>query len=64
MPSDDSPLLTPAQAARALNVSVETIRRWANDGKLRTVRTLGGQRRFSRADVDELIRFQAEAAAS
>ena len=32
------------QAAELLGVSVDTVRRWANDGRLSTRRTEGGQR--------------------
>ena len=41
-------------AAEMLGVSVETVRRWAKDGRLEVVRTGGGQRLVSRADVARL----------
>jgi len=34
----------PGQAAELLGVSVDTVRRWADDGLLVTTRTAGGQR--------------------
>src|SRR5258708_40097227 len=40
-----SPLLIPAEVARAFRVEAKTITRWANAGTLRSVRTLGGHRR-------------------
>ena len=47
--------LTPGEVARALRVSPKTIVRWANDGRLPCTMTLGGHRRFRRADVDQLV---------
>jgi excisionase family DNA binding protein len=44
-------LLPIGETARALGVSVDTIRRWESDGKLNATRTLGNQRRFRRAYV-------------
>ncbi|HTW17032.1 MAG TPA: MerR family DNA-binding transcriptional regulator [Nocardioides sp.] len=52
-PADE--LLAIGPTARELQVSVETIRRWDAEGKIRSQRTLGGQRRFRRGDVDELL---------
>src|SRR5687768_868897 len=43
------------QAAEAIGVRVETLRRWERDGKLRTVRTAGGQRRVPAAEVARLV---------
>jgi excisionase family DNA binding protein len=51
-----SPLgLSTSQAARALGVSLGTIRRWSDMGYLESYRTPGGQRRFSREQIDEFI---------
>ncbi|MBV9665752.1 MAG: helix-turn-helix transcriptional regulator [Actinobacteria bacterium] len=49
------------QAAELLGVSPDTVRRWADDGKLRVARTSGG-RRF--IDGAELARFAIENAAT
>jgi molybdopterin-binding protein len=43
------------QAAEAIGVRVETLRRWERDGKLTTVRTSGGQRLVPAAEVSRLI---------
>ena len=43
------------EAAELLGVRVETLRRWERDGKLRTTRTSGGQRRVPAAEVARLI---------
>lgn len=59
----DSPheeLLPIGEAARAFGVSVPTIRRWEASGKIVGSRTLGGQRRFARSEIE---RVKAEAAA-
>jgi excisionase family DNA binding protein len=48
--------LSTSQAARELGVSLGTVRRWADMGYLQAYRTPGGQRRFSREQIDEFIR--------
>ena len=45
------------QAAELLGVSVDTVRRWADGGRLKTRRTAGGQRLVDGAD---LARFLGE----
>jgi excisionase family DNA binding protein len=56
-----SPLgLSTSQAARALGVSLGTIRRWSDLGYLHAYRTPGGQRRFSREQIDEFVRSLEE----
>lgn len=47
--------LTASQAARLLGVSVSTIRRWSDAGALPGYRTPGGQRRFSREQLDAFL---------
>lgn len=39
------------EAARAIGVAVETIRRWEAGGKIKSVRTPSGHRRFAAAEV-------------
>ena len=46
---------TSSEAARYLGVSLATVRRWSNDGHLRGYRTPGGQRRFSRDQLDGFL---------
>ena len=43
------------QAAEAIGVRVETLRRWEQDGKLTTTRTPGGQRRVPATEVARLL---------
>jgi molybdopterin-binding protein len=44
------------EAAGAIGVSVDTLRRWANAGKLKTTRDALGHRRVSAAEVTRLTK--------
>lgn len=46
---------TSSQAAAYLGVSLATIRRWTDAGHVACYRTPGGQRRFSKAQLDDFI---------
>lgn len=48
-------VFTSSEAARYLGVSLATIRRWTDAGHIACYRTPGGQRRFSRAQLDDFI---------
>jgi excisionase family DNA binding protein len=48
-------LLTPGEVASLFRVDPKTVTRWAKSGKLSTVRTLGGHRRYSEAEVRTLL---------
>jgi excisionase family DNA binding protein len=48
-------VFTSSQAARYVGVSLATVRRWTDAGHISCYRTPGGQRRFSRAQLDEFI---------
>jgi excisionase family DNA binding protein len=48
-------LLTPAEVAARFRVDPKTVTRWAQNGKLSSVRTPGGHRRFSESEVDEFL---------
>jgi diguanylate cyclase (GGDEF)-like protein/PAS domain S-box-containing protein/excisionase family DNA binding protein len=50
----DVPSITLGEAAEALGVSASTLRRWADAGRIRVVRTAGGHRRFPTAEVRRL----------
>ena len=43
------------EAAQMIHVHPETLRRWADEGKVPYVRTPGGQRRFSPDDLAALM---------
>jgi len=49
-----------AEAGRIIGVSSETVRLWANAGRLRVVRIADGSRLFSRADCDRMRRARDE----
>ncbi|MEA2405118.1 MAG: hypothetical protein QOE08_1765 [Thermoleophilaceae bacterium] len=46
--------LSLGEAARAIGVSVDTLRRWDRAGKLETVRDSGNRRRVPRREVERL----------
>lgn len=48
-------LLTPAEVAVLFRVDPKTVTRWAQAGKLSSIRTLGGHRRFREAEVRALL---------
>ena len=47
-------------AAQILRVSRRTIYYYIRDGRLRTIRTLGGSQRVVLASIDELLRFNVQ----
>lgn len=49
------PLLTPAEVATMFRVDPKTVTRWAKAGKLTSIRTLGGHRRYREAEVRALL---------
>jgi excisionase family DNA binding protein len=48
-------LLTPAEVAALFRVDPKTVTRWAKAGKLTSIRTLGGHRRYREVEVRELL---------
>jgi len=52
---DAESLLTPAEVAALFRVDPKTVTRWAKAGKLTSIRTLGGHRRFREAEVRALL---------
>jgi len=53
---DAERLLTPAEVAAMFRVDPKTVTRWARDGRLTAVRTLGGHRRYLESEVLALLR--------
>jgi molybdopterin-binding protein len=51
------------EAAAMLGVSVESLRRWERDGRLKTVRTSGGQRLVRLAEVRRMARERRQSSA-
>ena len=48
-------LLTSAEVAKIFRVNQKTVVRWANEGRIPCIRTLGGHRRFYKYDIQERI---------
>ena len=54
-PTDPERLLTPAEVAAMFRVDPKTVTRWAKAGKLGSIRTLGGHRRYRASEVEALL---------
>jgi excisionase family DNA binding protein len=52
---DPESLLTPAEVAMMFRVDPKTVTRWAKAGKLTSIRTLGGHRRYREVEVRDLL---------
>jgi excisionase family DNA binding protein len=61
MPHASEELLTPGQVAALFAVDPKTVTRWAQDGRLTCIRTLGGHRRFRAEEVRRLLNSEAQA---
>lgn len=48
-------LLTPSEVAALFRVDPKTVTRWAKAGKISSIRTLGGHRRYLEAEIRELL---------
>jgi excisionase family DNA binding protein len=55
MGSEQEVLLTPAEVATLFRVDPKTVTRWAKAGKLTSIRTLGGHRRYIESEVKLLL---------
>lgn len=55
MNSEHEVLLTPAEVASLFRVDPKTVTRWAKSGKLTSIRTLGGHRRYKESEVKALL---------
>jgi excisionase family DNA binding protein len=53
--SEQEILLTPAEVASLFRVDPKTVTRWAKAGKLTSIRTLGGHRRYIDSEVKALL---------
>lgn len=54
-------LMTTSAVARQMGVGATSIKRWADAGLLRCVKTAGGHRRFLRSEVERFLRTQIQA---
>jgi excisionase family DNA binding protein len=52
---DQEVLLTPSEVAKLFRVDPKTVTRWAKAGKLTSIRTLGGHRRYKESEVRTLL---------
>ena len=53
--TDAEVLLTPGEVAALFRVDPKTVTRWAKAGKLTSIRTLGGHRRYRESEVRSLL---------
>ena len=58
--SANESLMTPAEVAQLFRVDPKTVSRWAQEGKLPFIRTLGGHRRYPRDEVMRLLDGRAQ----
>ncbi len=54
--SEQEILLTPSEVAALFRVDPKTVTRWAKAGKLTSIRTLGGHRRYKESEVTALLK--------
>lgn len=59
MNNEDAPisekLLTPGEVAHMFRVDPKTVTRWASSGRIGSIRTPGGHRRFRESEVQSLL---------
>jgi excisionase family DNA binding protein len=54
--SNQERLLTPSEVAALFRVDPKTVTRWAKAGKLTSIKTLGGHRRYKETEVIALLK--------
>ena len=53
---DIGSMLTTSDVARLLNIHINTVRRWSNEGRLKSYRIgYRGDRRFQREDINSFL---------
>lgn len=62
MAATEDEILYIGAAAEVARVSKDTLRRWADEGKVPSIRTPSGQRKFRRGDMEAVNRFPDEVA--
>ena len=50
-----SPMMTPGEVASAFRVDTRTLARWCRDGKIAYTTTIGGHRRYPRAEIMAML---------
>jgi excisionase family DNA binding protein len=53
-------LLTPGEVAALFRVDPKTVTRWAASGRISSIRTPGGHRRFRESEVRALLRGEPQ----
>ena len=61
--SSSERLLTPGEVAALFRVDPKTVTRWAAAGRISSIRTPGGHRRFRESEVHALLRGEDALAA-
>ncbi len=56
-------LMTPGEVATMFRVDPKTVSRWAESGRIRSIRTPGGHRRFPESEVLALLRGESTSVA-
>lgn len=56
VPRNDEELLTSSEVAKLFRVNPKTVANWAKDGKLTSIRTLGGHHRYLASEVYALLK--------
>ena len=59
MDGSNERLLTPGEVAALFRVDPKTVTRWAASGRISSIRTPGGHRRFRESEVRALLRGDA-----
>ncbi|MBA3905120.1 MAG: BldC family transcriptional regulator [Pseudonocardiales bacterium] len=54
-PGSAERLLTPGEVAALFRVDPKTVTRWASAGRIGSIRTPGGHRRFRESEVREML---------
>ena len=62
VPLTEEKLLTPAEVALLFRVDPKTVSRWAKAGKLSSIRTVGGHRRYKESDIQAMLKASEELA--
>ncbi|MBO0774564.1 MAG: helix-turn-helix domain-containing protein [Actinobacteria bacterium] len=60
MDSSSERLLTPGEVASLFRVDPKTVTRWAASGRISSIRTPGGHRRFRESEVRALLRGETQ----
>lgn len=53
-------LLTISQTSKLLHVSQRTLRNWEKDGKISSIKTVGGHRRYSMTELNKFLEIKEE----